>query len=335
MGPSYATDELRRLKYVAPEGDELLWGVYRSIQDATVGKPMAGDPLPCNGSWDRVLGFVRRHRLVNGLHEAVSLGYIVIDDPATEALEAELLGVAAGQLRILASAQRVAGLLQSHDIDFRLLKGLATGNLDYPNPSLRETSDVDLLIPPGSFDRAVSVLEANGAQRKPQKLDAYVGVETTMTDSTGVELDLHRRLFRFGWDHDEVAFSSGDSVGRLGLALDRSLRFEHAVAHLLISPFGHRNLSSLLDVATLASEHGSAQILSPAFGDMAVWLTGSTAERPPAQSLLERAHLSDRRRPVLEVAASLRDAQTWSSRARLLSAHVGAVRSPVFEATAT
>ena len=51
----------------------------------------------------------------------------------------------------------IAGL-NAAGIEFRVLKGCATAHLDYPDPSLRLTSDVDLLVRQGQLGAATEVL---------------------------------------------------------------------------------------------------------------------------------------------------------------------------------
>lgn len=81
-------------------------------------------------------------------------------------------------------------LLDKHDIPCVILKG-AAASMAYPQPSLRTTGDVDFLVKRADFEKAATLLEANGyavSHEKNEESHHYA------YSKDGVSYELHRRL---------------------------------------------------------------------------------------------------------------------------------------------
>ena len=106
--------------------------------------------------------FLSRHRV------ATLVPLAAVPTSARDGFAASLKAIYATQLRIEATAHEIGETLAEHGIDCRLLKGLASAHLDYPRPELRQTGDVDLLVPSDSIDRVVALLKAAGCTARPE-----------------------------------------------------------------------------------------------------------------------------------------------------------------------
>lgn len=201
-----------------------------------------------------------RHRLTHH-HRIGPLVHKYDPSPEGHALDQQLM---LGQLRLSSIARDVGQLLTEADIDLRILKGLATSELDYSIPSLRHTADVDVLVGRESIDRATSLLldagfrAANEADRDTgQMVDGSNLKGVVLLHESGVEIDLHYRLSRFV-PHDEAnALFDDASPLRFGLtALSPEGRLIHAASHSVLSPQPSRRLSSLADIVAILDNTG-------------------------------------------------------------------------------
>jgi hypothetical protein len=174
--------------------------------------------------------------------------------PESVEMERDLMTV---QLQLSILAREVCGALSGEGIESRILKGLATSELDYAKPSLRHTGDVDLLVNRGDLERATEVLLASGLRAA----DEVAAAEGRLTDGhnlkgvvfehhTGIEVDLHYRLSRFAPPSDEIMRHSTDLLFGLS-ALSTEGRLVHAAAHAVLSPNPGRRLSSVADIVAI------------------------------------------------------------------------------------
>ena len=85
--------------------------------------------------------------------------------------------------------------LASAGIAFIALKGSALAVSTFPDPVLRHSHDIDVLIDQRDLDRAATVLHAAGfaAPRAPQP---PAGQSLRLADRAGVPVELHTRLYR-------------------------------------------------------------------------------------------------------------------------------------------
>ena len=165
--------------------------------------------------------------------------------------------ISAVQLRLRATVSEVLDHLATLEIDSRVLKGLATSELDYPHPLLRQTGDVDLAVPPDRLDDAVAVLRDTGHRNREEPFSPHLRYGWTLTSPGGVEIDLHTRLSRRSPLGDHLFRDPGEPLHELGgTALSTTQRLVHASGHFMISPPGTRRLNGLLDVTRLLDRPG-------------------------------------------------------------------------------
>ena len=167
-----------------------------------------------------------------------------------------LIDINGTQLRIEAIAAEVLSLLADASIDCRLLKGNASAYLDYPEPSFRQTGDVDLLVRPDDFDQCVAILRANdfGDYSKISKTGHRLK-GTTVVAPTGIEVDLHTRLFTRSEYRDLFGHDRADLDGFEGSGLSAEDRLVHAAGHLMLSRPGYRRISGLADITAIRDRH--------------------------------------------------------------------------------
>lgn len=105
----------------------------------------------------------------------------------------------------LSNAEAAINLLNGKNIGTILLKGGAVGTMYYESPALRPMSDIDLLIKPGDFLKAIEALSVAGwnLQCNNPELALQVINSCDFRNSAGEELDIHWRLMRDCWNADK------------------------------------------------------------------------------------------------------------------------------------
>lgn len=199
------------------------------------------------------------NRLGPVLAEAVAEGRIELSTPARLELVEALGHILGSQLRVETTSMRVIDALLDAGIDFRVVKGMATAYLDYPNPALRTFGDLDLLVRRTDMSRAIDVLGLldEGSFRALRGGDWRLQHALPFVVD-GVEVDLHVRLLHQAAGHcaerlglfaepEEVVI-----VGRQLHALPSWLRLVQAACQNVIG--GSQQLTSDLDVARLAPD---------------------------------------------------------------------------------
>ncbi|MDG1410873.1 MAG: nucleotidyltransferase family protein [Acidimicrobiales bacterium] len=166
------------------------------------------------------------------------------------------VAISASQMRLRSVATEVLEQFDAEGIESRVLKGLATGELDYPNYLMRHTGDVDLAVRPERLDDAVRVLRGHGYGDRYERFSPYLSYGCTLEAPNGVEVDLHARLSRRSPLGDRLFQDLGEPLSMLpGYALPAAHRLVHASGHFMISPPGTRRLSGLFDITRLHACH--------------------------------------------------------------------------------
>ncbi len=194
------------------------------------------------------------------LATAIADGAVAADDESRVAAVDAWRGALVGCVRVEVLLVRVAELLDGAGVRWRVTKGAAIAHLDYPDElSLRTFGDVDLVIHPADWSRALAALTSAGFSRPSPELrpgfDVRFGKGATLVDDDEMELDLHLRFAvgRFGVRaHTEELFGRADHLvlgGRRVLTLAGPDRLLHACHHLALGGFS--GLRVARDVAQL------------------------------------------------------------------------------------
>lgn len=246
----------------------------------------------------------------------------------------------------------VSRLLADQGIRSAVLKGGATAHLDYPDPSWREFSDIDLLIHPRDRAAATELLTDSGWRQGyalPGGHEQFTHAVTFLLERK--ELDLHQRIAHRALgllvptpellDH-VVPF---EIAGARLFALDDVDRLVHASIHATAARGAQRRLSSIADVLLLAERcpHLAGKVLTRAEGwrvrslversvrdayalaQLAVRVEWEAAMQSPIRRrdrLVDRAYLPLVRHPVAEELAYLRLLGGWRQRWRYTRGYV-------------
>ncbi len=223
-------------------------------------------------AWAELLAWAERERVVGLLASASSTSLAL-----TELQEAELdrarLELIAVNLLLEGSVRRVADLLGETGIEWRILKGMATAQLVYPEPSLRTSGDVDLLVRPADLPRTLGALRSLAVSGGPPQHGAVrAGLQKAwqFADQRGVEIDVHQGIegslltSRLPTDPLFARPQHVDVGGRSLLALATPAQLVHAVLHSTTPA----RLSTHADIARLArrcdpSDPLFAELLEP------------------------------------------------------------------------
>lgn len=161
-------------------------------------------------------------------------------------------------LLVESSVPAIAEALDGAGIEWRVLKGVVTSRLLYPDAGMRDFCDVDLLVRPADLNRALTALAPITAVKAPilhGPVRSAVLQERQITTHRGVEVDLHQAVegslvtsrlpIEPFFDRPQTVAIRGTNV----LAPCSAVLFVHAVMHF--SSAGRR-LSTVPDIARLA-----------------------------------------------------------------------------------
>jgi hypothetical protein len=230
-----------------------------------------GGPL-CDGLWASVMSSALTHRVSGLLREAIDENAFPATEPQAREAKAAHIAAIVWVLSLERELLAVIDLLTEATIETRVLKGAAVAHLDYSRPEQRSFIDLDILVRPEDFDRAVQTLIAAGFVRRLHQprpgFDRRFDKGTTLVAPAGYELDLHRTFVLGPWgllvDLGDLWAGDGTEVvvgGRRLHALSRDHRLLHACYHAALGDWPLR-LASLRDVAemVLATGHAATDI---------------------------------------------------------------------------
>jgi Uncharacterised nucleotidyltransferase len=212
--------------------------------------------------WAQVSREVGKHGLVGLLAAAYKDGTVALTDEQADDVADWQLTAATVALEIEAAVLEMLELIEPYDLPVRMLKGLASAHLDYPDPSWRVFHDADLLVRASDVDRLVTLLAAAGHQRElPERREGFdrrFGKDITVYGPNQVQLDLHRTFavgaYGLRQRLDDLWLDSTPFVlgGRTVHALVAEDRFLHAC---FAAVFGDRfpRVALLRDLAQLVA----------------------------------------------------------------------------------
>jgi Uncharacterised nucleotidyltransferase len=213
-----------------------------------------------DAAWQRLLAEVQSQHLVGLLASAVEESRL----PVRSEQVAEVREAHAHSMQVCLALESdllaAAAVLDDAGVEHRVLKGPAFAHLDYPDASLREFSDIDLLVRSQQYDTAVAALTAAGYRRRYKEVragfDHRFGKGASFTGPHGREIDLHRTFVMgpFGLTIVLADLWIGDErfqlAGRTFTTLDADQRFLHACFHAALGDVRIR-LVPLRDLVTM------------------------------------------------------------------------------------
>ena len=189
---------------------------------ALVGEAFGGPAVPEIALTPELCGLASRHQVAPLLYGIAETGHhptssIVFEDLRKSYLASKLRSEAA--LRVL---NAIADRFSTSELDWMVFKGTTQAAQIYSDPAWRDSADIDILVPPDQFGRALDVLAGMGfvASYPPvpkqgllRRLilsavrDVMMVTRADPTDS----IELHRRLFFAGGRHaDFLVLPVGD-----------------------------------------------------------------------------------------------------------------------------
>jgi hypothetical protein len=311
-----------------------------------------GPVVPESATWAEWTWLARMERVAPLLYQLVDTTPTDLSDEQRQDIRQLQGGVMLRCVQLEHHLIVVAGLLAEHGIRSAVLKGGATAHLDYPDPSWREFSDIDLLIDSADRISATALLGREGwiqGYALPRGHEHYTHAVTLVQER--MELDLHQRIGHRALgllvptgellDH-AVRF---EVAGSELLALDEVDRLIHSALHTVASRRPDRRLSSVADVLLAAERrpHVAGEVLARAerwrvrslvecavldaykAAQLDLHADWASAMRRPTRRrdrLVDRAYLSASRRPVTEELAYLRLLAGWRNRWRYVRGYL-------------
>ena len=175
-----------------------------------LGEALGGPPAPVTAMDASLVALaLRRHQVGSLLHAVVFHGRRPIVSDLLEELAQRYRVNAMQVAEATARLQRIAAAFETQGITWMAFKGVAQAAQLYADPAWRESADIDILVPPREFARALETLSGLGyiasnppmppirALRKPM-LSAVRDVSMVARDNLSCSLELHRRLFFAG-----------------------------------------------------------------------------------------------------------------------------------------
>jgi hypothetical protein len=112
--------------------------------------------------WDRFMRVVKRHRVPGLVWDALRSAAVALPPRVADQLESLVQHHVRRSLRLAAETSRLQNLLDAAGIAAVALKGAALEQLAYSSLSLKQTRDIDLLVPPDRAETALQLLERDG-----------------------------------------------------------------------------------------------------------------------------------------------------------------------------
>lgn len=145
--------------------------------------------------WLRFVALCRRHR-IQGLAHA-GLAAIAIPAAAAEALAGDAQAIVARNLVDSASSAQILEAMDRADVPVLFLKGLSLAALAYPQPMLKMSWDVDILVAPDSLTTAARTLQMLGYRHIVPKTGLrkwHDRRKESVWTNGATHLELHTRL---------------------------------------------------------------------------------------------------------------------------------------------
>jgi hypothetical protein len=203
-------------------------------------EPIAADSFP------ELLALAESQRMLSWLSAAVEDDQVeeITDEDRVDLRQRTVVAIQTTLAAHSAAVSMIARLREVGVTDVRVLKGCATGYLDYSPLGRRYSSDVDLLVRPSDYDAALSVFPRSDIPpSRSAKFQRRYGKAITVVDESGVEIDVHTMLTHgyFGLVVPVEGLMACPDRFEIGgiemLGLDRPNRLLHAATHVAASEY--------------------------------------------------------------------------------------------------
>lgn len=152
--------------------------------------------------WDGFGRLVARHRVEGLVHDGLKRAGVVPPPALAAGLAADASDIARRNLGFAAECKALHALLDKSAVDHLFIKGATLNILAYATLALKKACDIDLLIDPDSYGRAVEQVEARGYRcivpgPDPTRADIIDWARRhkhTIWSRAGIILELHSSL---------------------------------------------------------------------------------------------------------------------------------------------
>jgi hypothetical protein len=187
---------------------------------ALLGEALGGPAAPNAALTREICALASRHQVAPMLHAVVAGGHPAPQDGAEDLQESYRASMARRQAT-LPVLERIAGRFHHQGFTWMVFKGTTQAAQFYPDPAWRSSADIDLLVPPSEFGRALDALVEMGFVASyppvPRRgifrhmiLAAVRDVMLVAPDNPADSIELHKRLFFAGGRHaDALALPVG------------------------------------------------------------------------------------------------------------------------------
>ena len=282
------------LRFFDPTLADISYGLEMLTAVLTGAEPPQPIRIPPSDTAELV-DHLRYHRLEPQLVDAVRDGRIVLesDDQQDVMLLSTMLAVYGLELEHL--LVQAGMILNDAGIEFLVLKGMATRQLDMPDGTLRQAADVDLLVRESGYEAAAATLLGAGFSQ-PAEATTLMDKGGAWRTPDGRAVDLHTRPHTAGRNLDDHWWETAESfevAGHEFRALSRGGRLAHAASHFALSFPNHRIMSSLYDlvaISRVSTEGDRAEaerfLVEIGVSDLAWRITSRAAKLVPGEAVI-------------------------------------------------
>jgi hypothetical protein len=218
--------------------------------------------------WAQFVRVARRHRVLGLVHDGLKRAAVDMPPPIASEIAARAKALLHENLIMASEALRLQRLFDEKGISAVSFKGASLAMLAYGNLGLRQSKDIDLLVPLETMKCSTALIEHAGYRRfdpPAETSEAQLKVLTPrrkdfgfVHDRTGIEIELHWRLFLNPHAMDEASVAAASQVVQINeTARLRTLGRDDLFTYLCVHGAIHwwNQLKWLADVgALLAAE---------------------------------------------------------------------------------
>jgi hypothetical protein len=112
--------------------------------------------------WDRFLHLAMRHDVMGLVHDGLRRAQIAVPSRIAQAIRIEAEAALRQTLALTAEAARLQSLFAEAKVPIMFIKGITLAILAYGRLGMRNSMDVDFLVPPESLSKAIAIVEGAG-----------------------------------------------------------------------------------------------------------------------------------------------------------------------------
>lgn len=221
--------------------------------------------------WDKAVDMVIARQAGPLLYKKLSAlpNIVLVPNNIMEALRQSQLKTLSRNMVLAAHFGQVANALNNENIPVIAMKGIYLSEWLYQDPSLRQCSDIDLLVKPADGERALEVLTKIGYQAIQIVESEFIKNNTETSHyppmlKSGVSIEIHTKVHKFSshyrvdlntlWNRTETLQLHGVNTSVFCLTDQLITIAIHLEKHF---DRGHFSFTGFFDLAWILTKHGS------------------------------------------------------------------------------